>query len=312
MKRLAVVAVILLSASIFTGCGLYSYTAGLQTTTSYANPQWAPPYYSGARYYYLPDIESYYDLSVNEFIYLRNGVWVYSQSMPSMYADFDLNNCFSIVLNVDVYRPWMHHQYYVSHYPRYYYRDYYDHSNIPYVRGFNENRKSAIYWGENERHRARSWDDRNLRDNRNFKYQKEDRQQQKNTDFLRGNSSDRPSGTRNSSDESIRTKRPDVNNDRSNQNDRGNQTTVRGTQSDRSNQGAGTTRTTPTTNTPRQQSGNTPEAGKTQNTNYYGRTIGNPVKVEKQMQHKEETNQSGKAATRPSEPAKASKSTGRR
>jgi len=264
-KGLAVVAVILLSAFMFTGCSVYTQTTPVQT--GYSNPQWAPPYYSGARYYYLPDIECYYDLSTSEFIYLNDGMWSYSRSIPGIYSSFDLNDCFSVVLSVEVYRPWLHHQYYVSHYPRYYYRDYYDHSNIPYVRGFNENRKSAIYWGENERSRARQWDDQNIRNNRNFKYPKEELQRQKENDNL--------------SRERV------IPNDRNS-----NQQVVRKAEVKVETREDASSRNAPTTVTPnssRQQSDTrATEPAKTQNTNYYGRTIGNPVKVERQMQQKTE------------------------
>jgi hypothetical protein len=179
LKELAAVAVLLLSVTLFTGCGTYVYgTSAFQPR--YENPQWAPSYYDGARYYYLPDLECYFDIYAREFVFLNNGQWMYSSTFPSIYSDFDLNNSFVVVLNSNIYQPWMHHQYYVSHYPRYYYRDYYDHSNIPYVRGFNENNRSAIYWSQNERNRARSWDDVNLRNGRRFSYSKEDRQQQRN------------------------------------------------------------------------------------------------------------------------------------
>jgi len=293
MKKLnesVVVVAILFFVFVFTGCGLYNYgTSGVQT--SYANPQWAPPYYAGARYYYLPDAECYYDLSSREFIYLERGQWIYSQNMPSIYADFDLNNSFAIVLNVNVYRPWMHHQYYVSHYPRYYYRDYYDHSNIPYVRGFNENGRKAIYWKENERSRARSWDNQNQRNDRGFKYTKDDRQQQRNTDNERRGENGTVS----------RNTRSDRTSDKAS-----GQKTTRRTEStnndDRSTRGDNQ-------NTTRQQRAKTPEAEKPRSTNYYGRTIGNPVKVEKQMQDKKETKTNTRTKT---ETKKETKSTGRR
>jgi hypothetical protein len=238
MKRIrkSVIAfLILLSVSIFSGCSVLTYGL-LEMRINYENPQWAPPYYSGARYYYLPDLESYYDLSTREFIFLNDGQWCYSYNIPSLYAGYDLNNCFAIVLDVNVFKPWMHHQYYLSHYPRYYYRDYYDHSNIPYVRGFNENSRSAVYWKENERGRARSWDNQNIRENRDFKYSKEDRQQQKNWNNQTDDKEKFNGNSRDAKDRSDSDKK---------------------------------------TNTTRSQS-----------TNYYGKIIGNSVKVNKQMRDK--------------------------
>ncbi len=246
LNGLTVMAVILLSVSLFSSCDLYTYSAvGVQMR--YENPQWAPPYSAGVRYYYIPDIEAYYDLSTREFVYLSNGQWYYSASCPSNYTGFDLNDCFTVALDVNIYQPWMHHQYYVSHYPRYYYRDYYDHSNIPYVRGFNENSKRAVYWSENERSRARSWDNEGLKTNRQFKYNRDDRQQQNgNSTYNRSSSND----------------------DRRNQSQSNTNTITRSA----SNSSIG-----------RQQPSDAGAGRATQKTNYYGSSIGQPVKVARQM-----------------------------
>jgi hypothetical protein len=260
MKKLtesAVLVMMLLFISAFPGCETYRYgTQGPQIVVD--NPQWAPPYYSGARYYYFPDIECYYDLYSREFIYLDHAQWIYSRDIPYMYRDFDLNNCFVVVVNSTIYQPWMHHQYYVSHFPRYYYRDYYDHSNIPYVRGYNENSRSAIYWGENERGRARSWDGENLRNNRQFKYSKDDRLQKNNT-YKQGDYRQTPeSGDRQGNRED---------NNRNRTNPRGNQVNK---------------------SVPGQQPAATPETERNHNTNYYGKPIGQPVKVERKMRNQPE------------------------
>ena len=109
-------------------------------------PAWAPPYQDAQliRYYYLPDIEVYYDVSNQEFVYLQDGSWMFSSSLPPIYAGFDLYDCFIVVLNSRVYEPWMHHHYYVAHYPRYYYHSVYDVTDTRDFRGFNENKKVAI------------------------------------------------------------------------------------------------------------------------------------------------------------------------
>jgi len=269
IKRMTVGVVTLLIVAVFSGCDLYSYSS-LATRPSYDNPTWAAPYYSGARYYYLPDIETYYDLSSREFIYLNNGQWNYSSEFPSIMGNFDLNNCFSIVLDVNVFQPWMHHQYYVSHYPRHYYRDYYDHSNIPYVRGFNENSRSAIYWGDNERNRARKWDNEGT-SNRQFKYPKQERNQK---NIWNNNQDERRSGNNgfsieNSQNNSDYNKGRTVTNQPANPSRSDNNNISRQPSSDNSNQ---------------QPTGRSSEVQRTtQGTNYYGRTIGQPVKVEKQM-----------------------------
>jgi hypothetical protein len=111
----------------------------------YSNPEWAPDYYPGVRYYYIPDIETYYDLSSHDFVYLDNGQWFFSNSLPSMYNNYDLYNGYEIALNTDVYQPWMHHHFYLSNYPRYYYNNVYHNSGSVSIRGFNENDRKPFY-----------------------------------------------------------------------------------------------------------------------------------------------------------------------
>ena len=98
----------------FTGCASYTTVTtdnGNYQEYAYNNPSWAPDYYPGARYYYLPDIEVYFDLATRHFVYLQNGQWYFSPMLPSFYAGFDLNTCYVVVLDRKVYQPWLHHQY---------------------------------------------------------------------------------------------------------------------------------------------------------------------------------------------------------
>ena len=39
-------------------------------------PAWGPTGYSAAEYYYLPDVQAYYDVRQSQFIYLGGGQWV--------------------------------------------------------------------------------------------------------------------------------------------------------------------------------------------------------------------------------------------
>ena len=135
----------------FIGC---ETSAGVTQSNQYTNPSWAPAYSPGVRYYYLPDIETYYDLSNRDFIYLNNGQWLFSNNLPYMYSDYDLNSGFAIYLNNGVYQPWMHHQYYVSNYPRYYYRNVYKNYDNDGIRGFNENEHKPFYKNSDNRNKT--------------------------------------------------------------------------------------------------------------------------------------------------------------
>jgi len=147
-RKISFAIIIAAALSSLQSCGPASYVSvGVQ----YQNPSWAPPYYSGVRYYYLPDIEAYYDLSNRDFAYMDNGQWLFSPVLPSMYSGYDLSNGFVVALNFGVFQPWMHHQYYVSHYPRYYYRNVYGEGDIANIRGFNENERKPFYWKPEDR-----------------------------------------------------------------------------------------------------------------------------------------------------------------
>jgi hypothetical protein len=126
-------------------------TSLVNQNVQYSNPPWAPAYYPGVRYYYIPDIETYYDLSNQDFVYLDNGQWLFSRTLPSFYSGYDLYNGYVIALDQDVFQPWMHHQFYVSNYPRFYYRSVYNNTVIPNIRGFNENERKPVYWKQEDK-----------------------------------------------------------------------------------------------------------------------------------------------------------------
>ena len=306
LKRTSLIVSTLLFVSLFSACDIYSYTTP-SAQIRYDNPSWAPSYVQGVRYYYLPDIETYYDLSTGEFVYLNNGQWSYSQSLPPVYADFDLDNCFTVAIDYNTYQPWMHQQYYVSHYPRYYYRDYYDHSNIPYVRGYNENSRSAVYWPDNQRNRARRWDNENVKGNRQFKYSESDRRQQNNNTYnnqptrspepnisTRQQPDNRNNNVQPNRGDNNATRQPNAVDNRSqpNRGDNNNVTRPTPTPSDNGNTNRQERNDKSNIVMPPRVSGfetgarqqNEVKPVRTnQNTNYYGRTIGQPVKVQKQM-----------------------------
>lgn len=61
-------------------------------------PAWGPAGYAQTEYYYLPDIESYYDVKSTEFIYYGNGNWVRSRRLPAAHRRYDLYNGYKVVL----------------------------------------------------------------------------------------------------------------------------------------------------------------------------------------------------------------------
>lgn len=62
-------------------------------------PSWGPVGYSDVNYYYLPDVEAYYDIRATQFIYFNGGRWTRSRYLPGQYRNYDLYNGYKVVLN---------------------------------------------------------------------------------------------------------------------------------------------------------------------------------------------------------------------
>jgi hypothetical protein len=62
-------------------------------------PSWGPSGYANVDYYYLPDVQAYYDIRASQFIYFGQGRWVRSTYLPGRYRNYDLYNGYKVVLN---------------------------------------------------------------------------------------------------------------------------------------------------------------------------------------------------------------------
>ena len=62
-------------------------------------PSWGPVGYSSVDYYYLPDVQAYYDVRATQFIFLNGGTWIRSSRLPQQYRNYDLNRGYKVVLN---------------------------------------------------------------------------------------------------------------------------------------------------------------------------------------------------------------------
>lgn len=61
-------------------------------------PAWGPAGYTNVRYYYLPDIHTYYDVSNSQYIYLTNGKWMRVKTLPAPYRSYNLYNGYKVVM----------------------------------------------------------------------------------------------------------------------------------------------------------------------------------------------------------------------
>ncbi len=90
-------------------------------------PSWGPAGYSSVDYYYLPDIEAYYDVRASQFIYINRGIWIRSRYLPRQYRNYDLDRGYKVVLN-DYHgsRPYANYRY----------------DRVKYYKGYNRSQES--------------------------------------------------------------------------------------------------------------------------------------------------------------------------
>lgn len=62
-------------------------------------PVWAPAAPVTVDYYYLPDIEVYYDVPARTYIYFGNGAWRRSRFLPARYRGYNLAQGHTIYLS---------------------------------------------------------------------------------------------------------------------------------------------------------------------------------------------------------------------
>jgi hypothetical protein len=61
-------------------------------------PPWGPVGFDEVHYYYLPDVEAYYDVPSSMFIYNERGVWVHRANLPRQYRNYDLYGGYKVVM----------------------------------------------------------------------------------------------------------------------------------------------------------------------------------------------------------------------
>lgn len=80
-------------------------------------PAWGPAGYTDVRYYYLPDIQAYYDINTTQYIYINNGAWIRAAALPPVYRNYNLYNGYKVVLTD--YRDATPYVYYKTHKVKY-------------------------------------------------------------------------------------------------------------------------------------------------------------------------------------------------
>lgn len=97
MKRIIFAAAMIFSCMLFkTADAQVQFSLGINIGSQ---PEWGPVGYDRVNYYYLPDIDAYYDVPANQYIYFRNNAWIHSVYLPVRYRNYDVYNGYKVVIN---------------------------------------------------------------------------------------------------------------------------------------------------------------------------------------------------------------------
>jgi len=82
-----------------------------------SQPLWGPVGYDYARYYYIPEINVYYDVPNRRYTYYEGRRWITRGNLPGRYRNFNFYNTYKVVVNDR--NPWNHHDRYSRDYGQY-------------------------------------------------------------------------------------------------------------------------------------------------------------------------------------------------
>ena len=152
---------ILLISAIFLSAGFYKANAQVSVNINIGRqPVWGPVGYDYVDYYYLPDMDVYYDVPRGLFVYYDFGRWNFAPALPARYGHYDLYHSYKVVINQR--DPWLRNSYYHTHYASY--RGHYQ----PVIRDSHDNR----YYTARERYDHERRDSRVIRSEHNRGYER--------------------------------------------------------------------------------------------------------------------------------------------
>lgn len=81
---------------------MLSYAAGAQVKVNInidLQPDWGPVGYDHVDYYYMPDIDCYYDVPNHQYVYHKGNSWLRASKLPASYGNYDVYKSYKVVIN---------------------------------------------------------------------------------------------------------------------------------------------------------------------------------------------------------------------
>ncbi|MBC6991604.1 hypothetical protein [Hymenobacter sp. BT491] len=103
MKLFSKSAVVLLLGLLLAGVAA---PAQAQVSINIQTPGWGPPVRSNAQYYYIPEIDAYYDLYDRSYVFFDGVNWLRSYQLPVAYQGYDPYQFHPVVIDYIGAQPW--------------------------------------------------------------------------------------------------------------------------------------------------------------------------------------------------------------
>lgn len=165
MKTLKLITAGIILFAVSTSQAQVSINVNLGAPAVVVRPTWVPQNHVNVDFYYLPEIQSYYDVNASMYVYLNNGNWCRTRYVPVQYRNYDLHHAHRVALRG--YHGSRPYTYYNNHNVRY---DNHRNDNRRYVeaRRYSNNYRYADNRRSNDRYdRYDKHDNHNDRGNKN-------------------------------------------------------------------------------------------------------------------------------------------------
>jgi hypothetical protein len=140
---------ILFTAVVLVGCLSFKFANAQIRLNLGVNiglqPEWGPVGYDHADYYYLPDVDAYYDVNAHQYVYFQNNVWIHGPYLPGAYRNYDVYHGYKVVVNQR--EPWRHNNVIRARYAQYRGR-----GNQQIIRDSRDQRYQNHWHGDNGNH----------------------------------------------------------------------------------------------------------------------------------------------------------------
>ncbi len=169
----------LLAFALLIGVASFYNTSDAQNINISINigrqPAWGPVGYDYVDYYYMPDINCYFNVNSGLFFYFDRGRWISARYLPYAYRNYDLYGMHKVVL-VNVANPWRYNHIHCRDYGRYK-----GHHSQVIIRDSRDNRyrdsrNNRVVWYSGNKHNNYRGNEYkyNGRDNDRYNYNKKD------------------------------------------------------------------------------------------------------------------------------------------